>query len=340
MQRRSVLPLLGLLVLFTAVSSAQAASTCEFKTAGSVMILTADCTTDTTILIPNGYTLDGRNHTITATDPEGGHFLGAVVRNSGALAHVTKLRITTAGLANVCDSGLDQLRGILFDGASGTIQKSTISHINQGASACPEGNGIVVQNFSTNGTVPPVQTVKITGNRISAYQHSGIVCDGYVNCLVRSNVVGASAAQANQPANSIEIRYGAHAVVEKNDVSGNSWTGSTNYVSTAILLRYAAVGTLVRGNRLREGNADIGIYAYTDGATVENNRVYESGQDLNKAGWDVGIYVYSPANKSEVSTTNTVANNKVRGYLLAFNTPELGTHEGGKVIAKSHPTGE
>jgi len=331
---------MGLLVLFTAVSSAQAASNCVFKTAGSVMNLTSDCTTDATILIPNGYTLDGRNHTITATDPQGGHFVGAVVKNSGALAHVTKLRITTTGLANVCDSGSDQLRGILFDGASGTIQKSTISHLNQGASACQEGNAIEVQNFSTNGSIPPVQTVKITGNRVSAYQHSGIVCDGYVNCLVRSNVVGASAAQAKQPANSIEIRYGARAILEKNEVSGNSWAGSAKFVSTAILLRYAADGTLVRHNRLSGGNADIGIYAYTDGATVENNQVYETGQDLNKAGWDVGIFVYSPANKAEVSTTNTVVNNKVRGYLIALNTPEIATHEGGSGKAASHPTGE
>jgi hypothetical protein len=263
-----------------------------------------------------------------------------VVKNSGALANVTNLRITTAGLANVCDYGSAGLRGILFDGASGTIQGNTISHLNQGASACQEGNGIEVQNFSTNGSIPPGQTVKITGNKVFAYQHSGIACDGYVNCLVRSNVVGTSATQADQPTNSIQICYGARAVIEKNDVSGNSWAGNTNNVSTAILLYHAADGTVVRRNKLMGGNADIGIYAYTDGATVADNRVYKTGQDLNQVGWDVGIYVYSPAIKAEVTATNTVVNNKVRGYLFAFNSPELGTRGGGKNIAILSPAGK
>jgi hypothetical protein len=222
----------------------------------------------------------------------------------------------------------------------GTIQKNTVSNLNQGASACLEGIGIEVQNFSTNGSIPPVQTVRISGNKVLAYQHSGIVCDGYVSCLVRSNVVGASATQVNQPANSIQIRYGAGAVVENNDVSGNSWPGSTNNVSTAILLYYAADGTVVRHNKLKRGNADIGIYAYTDGATVADNRVYETGKDLNQAGWDVGIFVYSPANKAEVATTNTVVNNKVRGYLFAFNRPELATHASDNHKTNSLPAGE
>ena len=339
MQRRIFVHLWGLLLLLAGITTAQATNTCVFNTAGGVMTLAGDCSTDSTILIPNGYTLDGRNHTITAADPSGGHFLGAVVQNSGALANVTNLRITTAGLANVCDFGSAGLRGILFDGASGTIQRNTISHLNQGASACQEGNGIEVHNFSTTGSIPPVQTVIITGNKVFAYQLSGIACDGYVSCLVRSNVVGASATQADQPTNSIQIRYGARAMVEKNDVSGNSWAGNTNNVSTAILLYYAADGTVVRRNKLMGGNADIGIYAYTDGATVANNQVYKTGRDPNQAGWDVGIYVHSPTNKAEVTATNTVVNNKVRGFLFAFNSPELATRGGGKNIASLSPVG-
>ena len=327
MQRRLLIYLWGLLFLLAAVRSTYATTTCQFNTAGGVMTLTADCTTDSTILIPNGYTLDGRNNTITAVDPSGGHFLGAVVKNAGPVANAVNLRITAAGLSDVCDVDDNALRGILFDGASGTIQRNTISHLNQGASACQEGNGIEVQNFSTHGSIPPVQTVKITGNKVLEYQHSGIACDGYVNCLIRSNVVGTSATQADQPTNSIQIRYGARALVEKNDVSGNSWAGKTNNVSTAILLYYAADGTVVRRNKLTGGNADIGIYAYTDGAAVANNQVYKTGQTLNQAGWDVGIYVYSPSKKAEVTATNTVVNNKVRGYLYAFNSSELATRK-------------
>ena len=340
MQRRLFVHLWGLLVLLAGVTTAHATNNCVFKTVGTTMTLAADCTTDITITVPNGFTLDGKNFMITVVDPQGGHFQGAVVKNAGALANAVNLRITTAGLSNVCDSGLAALRGILFDGASGSISGNTISNLNQGASACPEGNGIEVQNFSTNGTIPPVQTVEITSNKVFDYQKSGIVCDAYVSCLVRSNTVGASATEAYQPVNSIQIGYGAGAVVENNDVGGNSWPGSANNVSTAILLYWAARGTVVRHNNLMQGNADIGIYAYTDGASVDNNRVYETGPDKNQnPAWDVGIYVYSPT-YGPVTTTNSVVNNKVRGYLFGYNCPELTTRLGGNNKANSSPAGK
>ncbi|MGH9877475.1 MAG: right-handed parallel beta-helix repeat-containing protein, partial [Nitrososphaerales archaeon] len=69
--------------------------------------------TDATITIPDGYTLDGAGHTITAVDPPSGHFLGAVVANAGATAHVKNLHITTSALLDVCDAGADRLRGIM-----------------------------------------------------------------------------------------------------------------------------------------------------------------------------------------------------------------------------------
>jgi hypothetical protein len=341
MQRRLLIYLWGSLFLLAAVRSTYASTTCVFNTSGSVMTLTGDCSTDTTIAVPNGYTLDGKNFTITVADPpNGGHFLGAVVKNAGALANVVNLRITTAGLSNVCDADAAGLRGILLAGASGTIYGNTVTNLNQGASACPEGNGIEVQNFNTSGVTPAVQTVEITSNKVFNYQKTGIACDGYVSCLVRSNTVGTSAAEAYQPVNGIQIGYGAGAVVENNDVGGNSWPGSANFVSTAILLYYAAGGTAVRHNNLMEGNADIGIYAYTDGATVDNNRVYENGPDLNQAGWDVGVYIYSPSLATEAISTNSVLNNKVRGYLFGYNSPALTTRMGGNNKANSSPAGK
>ena len=40
--------------------------------AKKTMTLTADITTDTTIIVPDGYTLDGNGYTITAVDVAGG----------------------------------------------------------------------------------------------------------------------------------------------------------------------------------------------------------------------------------------------------------------------------
>lgn len=338
MRRSLFVHLWGLLVLLTGAATAQATHNCVFSTSGTTLTLTADCTTDATILVPNGYTLDGGNSTITVVDPPGGHFLGAVIKNGGPFANVVNMRITTGGLSNVCDYGDFGLRGILFSGASGVIARNTISNLNQGASACPEGNGIDVQNYSTNGSIPPVQTVEISSNRVNGYQKSGIVCNGYASCAIRSNSIGDSAVQAYQPVNAVQVGYGAGAVVEGNDIGGNSWGGSVNYVSTAVLLYFSANGTVVRRNNLMDGNADIGIYAYTDGATVDNNRVYETGPDRNQFGWDVGIYIYSPT-YGPVTTTNSVVNNKVRGYGFAFNCPELSTRVGGNNKAVSSPHG-
>ena len=151
-------------------------------------------------------------------------------------------------------------------------------------------------------------------------------------------MVGSSAVQAQQVVNGIQIGFGAGAIVENNDVGGNSWAGGGDYVSTAILLQFAATGTIVRHNNLMEGNADFGIFVKTDGAIVENNRVYETGDDLNIDGWDHGIYVDSPTT-GDIST-NTVANNKVRGYLFAFNSPDFTTRDGGNNKANSSPTGK
>ncbi len=68
----AVLAILAIVFALTSVS--EATTTCTFTTSGFTNTLDADCTTDETILVPNGFTLDGAGHTITAQDPSGGHF--------------------------------------------------------------------------------------------------------------------------------------------------------------------------------------------------------------------------------------------------------------------------
>lgn len=176
--------LLGALAIFAMVfgpiPGSEAATNCTLTTVGSTMTLDGDCTSDATIFIPDSMTLDGDGHTITAVDPPGGHFLGAVVRNAGSTAHVTNLTVTTSGLANVCDAAGNRLRGILFESASGTITNNTVHNVNQGASGCQEGNGIEVRNPPFDGTHPSTKTVTITGNVVTKYQKTGIVANGDV----------------------------------------------------------------------------------------------------------------------------------------------------------------
>ncbi|MCI0559412.1 MAG: right-handed parallel beta-helix repeat-containing protein [Nitrososphaera sp.] len=290
---------------------AYALTDCIFldDTVALIMTLTADCTTDESILVPDGYTLDGAGYMITAVDPVSGHFLGAVVRNGGMVAHVLNLAVATSALANVCDAGNDRLRGIMFEGASGTIIGNTVSDINQGASGCQEGNGIEVRNAPFDGTHPNTQTVEIAGNLITDYQKTGIVANGDVSVNIHNNEVGSSATQADLAANSVQLGFGAEGIVLNNSISGNQWCGPSEFVATAVLV-FDADNSEISRNNIR-GNSDVGIYGFGDNLEIENNRIFDDAAiaDCNAFDYDIGLGNYG--------TGNAIQNNKVRG----FDTP-------------------
>lgn len=281
------------------------------------MNLDADCTTDETIFVTDGFTLDGNGNAITASDPPAGHFTGGVVENAGTVAHVTRLVVGTSGLADVGDGGADRLRGIMFDGASGSITHTTVEGINQGASGSQEGNAIEIRNAPFDGTHGNTQTVEIAHNVLQDWQKTGIVCNGDVDCHIHHNMIGESFTQANLAANSVQLGFGAIGLVELNHIAGNQWEGASNFAASAVLL-FCADGPVVRRNNIG-GNADVGIWGvHPDSATcngfglgfagggvdVDNNRVFESGVDFPHG--DFGLV--------DDGTGNSFTNNKVRGY--------------------------
>src|SRR5215212_3908187 len=80
------------LLLIAAISAAisfsqTAVAQCTTTTTSKTMTLNADCTTTSSIIVPNGLTFDGAGHTITAVDPAGGHFVGGVIQNGGSKAN-------------------------------------------------------------------------------------------------------------------------------------------------------------------------------------------------------------------------------------------------------------
>jgi hypothetical protein len=293
------------------VSPALAATTCSFTddAASMTMTLNGNCTTDTTIDIPDGYTLDGKGYTITAVDPPAGHFTGAVVANEGTNASVKNLTVTTAGLSNVCDSGADRLRGIMFEGASGSITHNTVMGINQGPSGCQEGNAIEVRNAPFDGTHPGTVSVELAHNNIVDYQKTGIVANGDVNVAIHHNAIGASATQENLAANSVQLGYGAMGYITYNNIEGNQWKGTSDYAATAVLV-YSADGVEVSNNNIR-GNSDIGVYFYGDNGIVHNNRIFDEGPDHPNSGYDYGL--------GNWGANNSVTNNKVRGFEFPYD---------------------
>ena len=299
--------LLLVIAVLAVATAADAATTCDFQGAGATMRLIADCTTDSTIIIPDGVTLDGANLTITAIDPVGGHFLGAVVANGGRTASILHTRITTQALADVCDGGAARLRGIYFDGTAGVIGGNIVTDLNQGESRCQEGNAIEVRSLVDGDPV----NVEVGQNVVTGFQKSGVVVTGNVDAWIHDNQIGASAAQSNLAANGVQVGYGAWALIERNRIAGNSWLGypMTLDAATAILLYRAVSGTTVSGN-IVEGNADIGIYIASDGAVVERNELTDNGPDLG--GYDIGIGDYGVGNR--------VDRNTVRGYQVPYDS--------------------
>ncbi len=202
-----------------------------------VYALLSDCTTDKTIFIEDGWTLDGNGFKLTAVDPVGGHFLGAVLQNGGATAYVTNLEVTASGLSNnVCDNRGARLRGILFDGAGGSITNTYVHGVRQGLSGCQEGNAIEVRNFDAAGNPASAQvTVLISGNTVEDYQKNGITTNGNVAATITNNVVTGDGQIDYIAQNGIQIGYGATAFVRSNTMASN-WYTPKSYVSVGLLI--------------------------------------------------------------------------------------------------------
>jgi parallel beta-helix repeat protein len=260
-------------------SSASAATTCVFTQVGDRMRLVADCQTDSTLFVPNGVTLDGRGHRITAVDPPGGSFSGAIVRNAGAQASVQNLVLDTRALTPLChsDSAPDQrLRGILLESASGTVANNRVLNVTQN-SGCQEGNAIEVRNAPFDGTHPGTQRVSIAGNYVAGYQKTGILVNGDVRAEITANRVVGSGPLDRIAQNGIQLGFGAFGRVQANRVEQNLYMPG-GVAATCILLLEGGDGSELTANAVDD--CDVGIYLQsTSGAALRANRVSNSTTD-------------------------------------------------------------
>jgi hypothetical protein len=233
---------------------------CTVTVSGSsptVYTLVADCTTDQTILVPQivgGSVFDGNGHKITGVDPTGGKFLGAVVQaQTGAnLITVMNLTVTVSNLMDACDDGANRLRGVLFDGVSGTIQNNTVTDIEQGSgglSGCQEGNGIEVRNapFAPD-PAGPRPSVTVSANTVSDFQKGGVVANGSVASITTGNTVIADGKINYIAQNGIQVAFNATALVKNNSSSGN-WYPPSSYTACGFLI-YQADGVKASNNSL------------------------------------------------------------------------------------------
>jgi hypothetical protein len=323
MTKQKLTVVLATLVL-TLTASALASAQCTFTTAKKTMTLNGDCTTTTNIIVPNGFTLDGAGHTITAMDPVLDHFKGGVIQNGGATANVTDVTITASFLADVCDSGADRLRGILFDGASGSISDVHVVNLNQGlASGCQEGNGIEVRNF---GASPATCRVRIDGSTVTGYQKGGIVANGDVDATITDNLVDGLGPSNVIARNGIQLGFGATGMVKRNQVSGNEYTGPEPFSAAGVLLIAGpgfaspySVGSQIDQNTISEN--DVGVWvdevdtSFNAPASMTNVKIVNN--TISKAGVTNSQY---QAAVSDVGNNDKIIANRISGAGYDPNT--------------------
>ena len=86
---------------------------CRVSEDGDVLTLVEDCVTPSTLYIPDGYTLDGAGHVITAMGGPAARFVGPIARNCGTRASYRDLTLVMLEFAEACNTGDDMLTGIL-----------------------------------------------------------------------------------------------------------------------------------------------------------------------------------------------------------------------------------
>jgi hypothetical protein len=314
------------------------------------MKLTADCTTDETIFVPGGFTLDGQGHTITAVDPPAGAFLTAIVQNAGPVANVRNVVLTASGLANVCDPADPKLRAILFDGASGVIANNQIINVNKsGEGSCPaQGANVFLRKLVPSG--PPAK-VTVSGNTITGFSRFAVSVLGDVRATISSNTfegLGGTGIAVDQQF-AVAIQSGAVGTVARNTIiqswatglpftngifvfESDGWSLTSNTISdpsfgiviqSQCASRPTASGGDVTANDVRAHLTGITLQAEANAFStcdphVDTNQV-KGNEVLTPPGvtGNFGIGVIALDNGgpfTPIASHNTVANNTIGGY--------------------------
>jgi hypothetical protein len=303
---------------------AAAHAQCNFTTVKKTMTLNGDCITTTNIIIPNGFTLDGAGHTITAIDPAGDYFKKGIVQNGGTTANVTDLTVTTGALIDPCDETSNRLRGILFDNASGSITNTRVVNINHGpASTCgDEGNGIEIRNFTP---LAETSRVRIDANVVTGYQKGGIIANGNVDVTITDNVVDALSASALIARNGIQLGFGATGMVKRNQVSNNEYTGPEAASAAGILLVAGpgfgspySVGSQIDQNTIVENDVGVWVVEVDGGfaAPTSATNVKIVNNTITKA----GVTNSYQAGVSDVGNNDKIIANRISGAGYDPNT--------------------
>lgn len=308
----TTLLLAAFIQLTGAVHSAHASSTCVFLTnkAKTTWTLTNKCTTDETIVLPNGISLLGGGFTITAIDPAGGSFQGPVLLALPGTRNVTitNLRVDS-NLQGFCNADQQKLIGILFDGSPGIVADSFLS-INKGAaSVCEEGIAIKIQNQGTTMRKLTVKNSLFKANQLAAVQALG-----KVNARIENNEINGVGPTPNVAQRGIEIADGAKAYILNNRIFDHNHNPLNADPAYGILLTGAAASTRVEKNIIKYNDIGIRVNGGKSIAIVTNT-VWSSTLDGILVDDELGI----PTTSVSVMTNDASKSLKNGIHYVSYN---------------------
>ncbi len=261
-----------------------AAATCALPApVGGVITLTADCDTTIPLVIPDGVTLDGAGHTITAHDPVGGFFSGAVVTNAGTSMIIQNLTIVGSFPTAAPGCGRGILEGIRFNDAGGSVSNVTVDGITEG-SGCNPTTGIGIRAEG----VAAARTVTITNTTVTGYQRNGMDARGTMTMNVSGSTIGPPQDLNNIIGQNGVVYFQSAAGQPGGTVSGNTIFGNgdavQNVSTTAVLLAGAKDVTITQNTITSDPSqkgTDVGIFVAngSTGVTISSNNITRANAD-------------------------------------------------------------
>ena len=261
-----------------------AAATCALPApVGGVITLTADCDTTIPLVIPDGVTLDGAGHSITAHDPVGGFFSGAVVTNAGTSMIIQNLTIVGSFPTAAPGCGRGILEGIRFNDAGGSVSNVTVDGITEG-SGCNPTTGIGIRAEG----VAAARTVTITNTTVTGYQRNGMDARGTMTMNVSGSTIGPPQDLNNIIGQNGVVYFQSAAGQPGGTVSGNTIFGNgdavQNVSTTAVLLAGAKDVTITQNTITSDPSqkgTDVGIFVFngSTGVTISSNNITRANAD-------------------------------------------------------------
>ncbi|WP_404367513.1 right-handed parallel beta-helix repeat-containing protein [Corallococcus coralloides] len=293
---------------------------CAITLSPGQVTLREDCVVQSAVFIPDGFTFNGGGHTLTASEAGAGdHYKGAVLRNRGAVANVRDVTVTARGLSDVCDGDADRLRGILLEGAGGTIEDTVVEDLNQADNigGCQEGFAIDVRNLA-----PDAAQVAVTlrNNRLTGYQKAGVVVLGRVAATVEDNDIDGLGPTDRIARIGIQLAHGVSGQVVRNQVRGNAYIFERDSGSGILVFggpyygagRELCHGLRIEGNVLTENDVGVSLLQAVDldfSPPPESQDIQVVDNTLTKADL-TGSY---QAAISDNGTANLISRNRISG---------------------------